>query len=240
MRRIDTPTAAADLFGPGKPGFRDGDPALAILATRLNAAFFNALQEELASVVENAGLALNPADNTQLLQAIQLLQWAVQPVGVPVPVFGHLAGVVVPPKDKGYRYIKLTASDAYNAGVLVSESVSGSAPLIAATAVINLAGSPLNGQTVSLINTEKRVLRASDISGELLSDAMQGHHHGLLYPFTGGFGGELNTSLSTQASSGILANTATSPISDGVNGTPRVANETRAKSIGVTYYMRIK
>lgn len=73
MRRIDTPTAAEDLFGPGKDGFRDGNPALAILATRLNAAFFNAMQEEIAGVVEGAGLALNPADNTQLFQAIQLL-----------------------------------------------------------------------------------------------------------------------------------------------------------------------
>lgn len=73
MRRIDTPTAAEDLFGPGKDGFRDGNPALAILATRLNAAFFNAMQEEIAGVVEGAGLALDPADNAQLFKAIQLL-----------------------------------------------------------------------------------------------------------------------------------------------------------------------
>lgn len=74
MRRIDTPTAAEDLFGPGKDGFRDGNPALAILATRLNAAFFNAIQEEIAGVVEGAGLALNPGDNTQLLAALRKLR----------------------------------------------------------------------------------------------------------------------------------------------------------------------
>ena len=73
MRRIDTATKAVDLFGAGKHGFKDGDPALAILATKLNAAFFNSAQEELASVVEAVGLGLNPADNTQLLQAIRLL-----------------------------------------------------------------------------------------------------------------------------------------------------------------------
>jgi hypothetical protein len=73
MRRIDTSTAVADLFGPGKNGFGDGNPALAILATRLNAAFFNAIQEEGANLVEGAGLALDPGDNTQWLQAIQLL-----------------------------------------------------------------------------------------------------------------------------------------------------------------------
>ena len=66
MRRIDTSTAVADLFGPGKNGFGDGNPALAILATRLNAAFFNSLQEELANAIEQGGLALDPGDNSQL------------------------------------------------------------------------------------------------------------------------------------------------------------------------------
>lgn len=70
MRRISTPTAAQDLFGPGKHGFRDGDPANAILATRLQAAWFNALQEEVASVIEAAGFALEPGNNAQLSAAI--------------------------------------------------------------------------------------------------------------------------------------------------------------------------
>lgn len=73
MRRIDTPTAAQDLFGPGKHGFRNGDPANAVLATRLNAEHFNALQEEIAGVVEGSGTALNPADNGQLFTAIKSL-----------------------------------------------------------------------------------------------------------------------------------------------------------------------
>lgn len=73
MRRIDTPTAAQDLFGPGKHGFRNGDPANAVLATRLNAEHFNAVQEEIAAVVEGSGAALNPADNGQLFTAIKSL-----------------------------------------------------------------------------------------------------------------------------------------------------------------------
>jgi hypothetical protein len=73
MRRIDTPTAAQDLFGPGKHGFRNGDPGNAVLATRLNAEHFNATQEEIAGVIEGAGAALNPADNGQLFAAIKSL-----------------------------------------------------------------------------------------------------------------------------------------------------------------------
>lgn len=74
MRRIDTATKAVDLFGAGKHGFKDGDPALAILATKLNAAFFNSIQEEVANLIEASGQTLNGADNTQLLQALQILR----------------------------------------------------------------------------------------------------------------------------------------------------------------------
>ncbi|HBK4845542.1 TPA: phage tail protein [Enterobacter asburiae] len=42
-------------------------------ATRLRAAAFNALQEELAHIVESAGLALDINDMTQVLKAIQKL-----------------------------------------------------------------------------------------------------------------------------------------------------------------------
>jgi len=71
MRRISTPTAAQDLFGPGKHGFRNGDPANAILATRLQAEWFNALQEEMAAVIEGTGAALDGNNNSQLDAAIK-------------------------------------------------------------------------------------------------------------------------------------------------------------------------
>ncbi|MDP2153794.1 MAG: hypothetical protein Q8J66_09075 [Methylotenera sp.] len=72
MKRIDTSTRAVDLHGAGKDGYKDGNKALGIPATDLNASTLNALQEEIANVIEGdgTGTALNPADNTQLLQAI--------------------------------------------------------------------------------------------------------------------------------------------------------------------------
>lgn len=73
MRRIDTVTAVPDLHGPGKPGFRNGNKALAIPATDLNAEFFNAVQEENCNVIEAAGLTIDPDDNTQLLQAMRII-----------------------------------------------------------------------------------------------------------------------------------------------------------------------
>lgn len=67
MHRIDTSTAL--------PGghFTDGNPALGQPATRLNASWFESVQEELAAVIEHDGGTLNPAVNNQLLPKIQSL-----------------------------------------------------------------------------------------------------------------------------------------------------------------------
>lgn len=162
--------------------------------------------------------------------------WEIQPIGVPIPLFTHM-GATEPPTNKGYRYIKLTAADAYNAGALTSESVTGSAPLVLATAIISQVGSPLAGMVVSLINTERRVLRAGS-SGTLEHDQGQGHRHGLTpnsswAPSPGAVAG--GGSIGYFKSLDTL-----DPIADGTNGAPRIGIETRAKNIGATYFMRIK
>ena len=69
-RRIDTPNRQVNLFGVGKDGFRDGNKAAFINPTELSAGFMNMLQEELAGIVEAAGLVLDPNNNNQLLQAV--------------------------------------------------------------------------------------------------------------------------------------------------------------------------
>lgn len=167
--------------------------------------------------------------------------WAMQPIGTPIPVFDHLTGASIPSTTAGYRYIKLTASDAHNTGVLTSESVTGSAPLVQATAVISLAGSPMNGQTVRLINTERRVLRAGS-SGTVENDqfqktAIQGSYSNSPTALSGS---SYSSNTSTAGGTNSTFFDINAIITDGTNGAPRVGNETRAKSIGVTYYMRIK
>ncbi|MBM3114294.1 pyocin knob domain-containing protein [Jeongeupia naejangsanensis] len=72
MYRIDNSTAALDKFGPGKNGFQDGVPGL-VQATTPGAVTFDRFQEELANAVEGAGLTLDKNDNTQLLQAMQIV-----------------------------------------------------------------------------------------------------------------------------------------------------------------------
>lgn len=178
--------------------------------------------------------------------------WVAQPIGVPIPVFDHIAGVSAPPTNKDYRFIKLTAGESgaggYNAGVLISESVTGSAPLVSATATVSLEGSPVNGRSVRLINTERRMLRAGS-SGTVEQDALQ--------EITGTF--EVRSASNNPSAIGgdgafvrsdgigaqvLPATSAPNQARDRVTFTAgnvaRTATETRAKNIGVTYYMRIK
>lgn len=169
--------------------------------------------------------------------------WEFMPLGMKFPIDTHTTGVPVPPTDNpNYRYIKLTASDSYNTGVLTSESVSGSAPLVQATAVIGLSGSPINGQTVRLINTERRVLRAGS-SGTVQADAMQGHALDVLHANVGASATGSQGWIFRRAAQDSTQDTggaATNIVTDGVNGTPRVDNETRSKNLGVDYFMRIR
>jgi len=73
MQRINTTNKATDLFGPGKHGYRAGNPATGQSATELSADVMNSLQEEIAGVIEGANIALVPGNNAQLIAAITAL-----------------------------------------------------------------------------------------------------------------------------------------------------------------------
>lgn len=105
--------------------------------------------------------------------------WALQPIGVPFPMmFGNT--LLPPVNNPQYRYVMLTAgqtgSGAYNEGCLGSEVVSGSAPVITASAIVTLADSPLLGVTVPLINTEQSFIRPGTSSSQALQDSANASH----------------------------------------------------------------
>lgn len=70
MHRIDTPTAQADKFGQGKNGFTNGDLATGRRATDLNSDMWDAVQEEICTAIESAGITLDKTKHDQLYQAI--------------------------------------------------------------------------------------------------------------------------------------------------------------------------
>ncbi|WP_353115295.1 hypothetical protein [Nitratidesulfovibrio sp.] len=67
MHRIDTPGATPDNR------FTEGDPTIPTAATEVSAEWLTAVQEEVATVIAGAGIALDKADNGQLLEAIKTL-----------------------------------------------------------------------------------------------------------------------------------------------------------------------
>ncbi|MNZ37387.1 hypothetical protein D3C78_548310 [compost metagenome] len=83
MHRIDTPTAQKDKFGAGKNGFTRGNPQTGTPATDLDDDYFDTLQEELAGVVEAAGIALDKTKRNQLLEALFRLGAGAPAIGVP-------------------------------------------------------------------------------------------------------------------------------------------------------------
>jgi hypothetical protein len=74
MHRIDNTTAVATIPTPKQPGtpgfFTNGDPTLGQPATIVEADLLNAVQEEIAHVIEQAGIVLSKTDRTQLYQAL--------------------------------------------------------------------------------------------------------------------------------------------------------------------------
>ncbi|MDR1946433.1 MAG: hypothetical protein LBQ51_04620, partial [Desulfovibrio sp.] len=82
MHRIDGPGATADHK------FTEGDPLVPIPPTQVTDKWLNAVQEELAGVVEGADMTLDKYDNTQLLDALgrlgtstllTLRRWGIMP-----------------------------------------------------------------------------------------------------------------------------------------------------------------
>ncbi|WP_421218735.1 gp53-like domain-containing protein [Aeromonas jandaei] len=75
MHRIDTSTAQKDKFGAGKNGFTSGDAQIGVPATEVSAEILDAIQEEIASVIEDSdsGMALDKSKNNQLATAIKTI-----------------------------------------------------------------------------------------------------------------------------------------------------------------------
>lgn len=66
MHRVDAPGSVTGLFS-------DGNPAIGQQATQVRAAWLNDLQENICYLIEQAGIALEKGDETQLKAAFDAL-----------------------------------------------------------------------------------------------------------------------------------------------------------------------
>lgn len=119
MHRIDTSTAQVDKFGSGKNGFTGGNPQTGVLPTALDADYFDTLQEELAGVIEAAGITLNKASNSQLTAAIKSLVGAGRLLNVQVIT---ATGTYTPTAGTNTAIVEMVGGGGATAGVPASSS----------------------------------------------------------------------------------------------------------------------
>ncbi len=132
--------------------------------------------------------------------------------------------------------------------------VQANAPLIteaawqAQTAVQSSVGAYSSGDGSTTFRLPKIVdfVRGSDTGrtpGTWQDDAFQGHEHSWRLSTANSGGSQINTSTASTTASGSTiydypATPVTTPTSDGINGAPRTANETRPKSISMLWCVK--
>ena len=192
---------------------------------------------ETTAADSGKSVVVNAAGDGLVLAAV-----AGKMVGESFPLWDHLPGVEPPDNSGSAKYIRLTAGESgagdYNEGLLTNESVTGSGPLLVATAQI--ASGPLSGQTVHLVNTMAAHITPG-ISGNYHPDQMQ--------RITGevSFAAQRTTN-SGAFSSGSSQNRLTGP-QEGTTGAAyfdsadspgaRTGDHTNTKRVEATYYMRV-
>lgn len=188
--------------------------------------------------------------------------WYSVPLGMILGLDMGLAAFTPPPRDKTYRYLLLSAgatgSGQYNEGIVTGEAVSGAWPVVNATGVVNLAGSPFNGLTIRMINTERRFIRPGS-PGSFQDSAFTSHNHSGNTADSGYHDHELTSEVwSNQASAGgsnYVQPSGSGYFNNNIGGR-RVfgagshshsfntsfsgAEETRPRNFGVNFYIRIK
>lgn len=91
-----------------------------------------------------------------------------------IPIGMEVAFDTPPPtNDPRFRFVKLTADDAYNASLLTNKVVSGTAPNLVVKMTVNSALSPINGQQVSMLNTMGAIHTPGLVGGEIIQDAIR-------------------------------------------------------------------
>ena len=201
------------------------------------------------------GSATDPAHPATLEQLDALadgLQW----LGTAVAETKNLMFddyALYPPTDSSlFRYILLSegldGAGQYNDGILINETITGSGVERQVTAEINLPASPLHGQVIHLINSERSHLRPSETAGVFEQDQMQ--------RITGNV--PANGEITQRVVGAFSQSGATSPIVDGVGIGNAAGNlefnsanspgsrtsattdgETRVKSVSAIYFLRV-
>jgi hypothetical protein len=128
MQRIATANRDVDKHGAGKDGFDGGDPLEARDGTDLSADWCDAIQEEIANTIEDAGVVLDDGDNGQLSAIVNAkADGAASSTDNEIPRFHLATGKVL--QTSGMR-----VSDAIELEYISAKSRSSILPLTSAIA----------------------------------------------------------------------------------------------------------
>jgi phage-related tail fiber protein len=187
--------------------------------------WYNNVQEELLAVIEGQGLNASDTDRTQLRQAISKMIAIALPAGVII----HIAQSTAP---SGY----LKANGA---------AVSRTAYATLFAAIGTTFGVGDGSTTFNLPDLRGEFVRGWDDSrgldtgrtfGSVQTDAMQGHYHNSHYSVgqSVGTGGNTYAEYVTSGNNaGPITDIVRAAITDGANGTPRTAAETRPHNVAL-------
>ena len=118
----------------------------------------------------------------------------------------------------------------------------GWAPADGSNGTPNLRGAFVRGRDDIGTGPSGRDPGGSRVIGHFQDDAFQGHFHDLqaeIASYSGVVGGIIVTRDSPVVGSATFSGGSASTIkTDGINGSPRIANETRPKNVALTYCMR--
>ena len=153
MQRIATANAVANLFGAGKSGYGPGNPTTGASATFVSPDALNALQEEICSVIEAAGLTLDALNNAQMLAAIK---WLIEQKSANYVVDTGVANA--------YAVSLNPAITAYADGLEITVKISATNT---GPATINAGGG-----VVSLVNDVGGALAAGDLTAGMVIEAI--------------------------------------------------------------------
>jgi phage-related tail fiber protein len=224
MHRTEGNNNLLNLFANGPPG------------TVVEQEWLNAVQEEIAYVIEQAGITLKTAlseTRTQLKQALDVLYKTSIPVGA---IFTFPVSIV----PSGYLELDGSAKSKVTYPELYAFLKDGGATCIYGEAGGNFTLPDFRGRFLrgwdhgagldpnAAARTDRGDGTGGDVVGTKQADAFKSHEHALLYENTGSAGGALVTVLETSASPGILANKA---LATG-------GNETRPVNINVLWCIK--
>ncbi|ENB4393897.1 phage tail protein [Vibrio cholerae] len=163
-----------------------------------------------------------------------------------IPIGMEVAFDTPPPtNDPRFRFVKLTADDAYNGSLLNNKVISGTAPNLVVKMTVNSALSPINGQQIEMLNTMGAIPTPGLVAGVIIQDAIRNITASVKFGFNnreeivdadGAFSSDLTGPVGSNPSS---ARSAVSRLKFDASSVVPTADRNQPFGVSRVYYKRI-